>query len=271
MADEKKVEEKPKTGRGGRKGGTNFPHTGLEDALKYSKTLVTRTHSGPQPSETILVTVFGASSWRGKEKESALRAYGLLEGTDNLSATKLAKEIEAAPDPENRTLWRQALLKPPIFAELYTGFQGSDVSPAKLRQLALTKDVHPELGDQCVELFVEGAVYCGLATEHDNVVRIIPQTADVKIPEPSKPEPTVDLPGEEEIEQELEQESAATSPPPVVVPPKREPRVRATDTDAEDTLARSKVQVNLNLNVDSSTDPETLRKQLEYLEKFGVI
>ena len=268
MADEKQ-DEKPKGGRGGRLGGTSFPRVGLEAALKFAATLVTRTHTTPLPSEMVLVAVFGASGWRGKEKASALRMYGLLEGDTNLTATKLAREINAAPDEEKKVLWRQAFLKPPIFADLYTGFQGADVSPAKLRQLALTKEIHPQLGDTCVEIFVEGAVTCGLATEHDNVVRLLPQTADVTIPEPSKPEPALELPGEEEIEQERER--AATPAAAAIVPPKQEHRARTTDIGGEEAPSRSKVQVNLNLNVDSSTDPETLRKQLEYLEKFGVI
>src|SRR5262245_39467514 len=223
MVDEKRPEEKVKTGRGGRLGGTSFPRVGLEAALKYAETLVTRTHTSPLPTETVLVAVFGASSWRGKEKESALRMYGLLEGEDNLSATQLARNINAAPEPEKQALWRQSFLKPPVFAELYKAFQGSDVSPAKLRQLALTKEVHPQLGDTCVAMFVDGAVTCGLATEHDNVVRLIPQTADVTIPEPSKPEPAIELPGEDEIEEE-DQSGAVVqvSPPP---PPKPESKV----------------------------------------------
>lgn len=57
---------KTKTKPTGRKGGTIFPRIPLQEALKYSKKLVSKTAIGSQPEQTVLAGVFGNSGGRGR-------------------------------------------------------------------------------------------------------------------------------------------------------------------------------------------------------------
>jgi len=52
--------------KGGRKGGTVFPRLTLGKALEYATKLVSKTHIGPQPPNTVLVGVFGTAKSDGQ-------------------------------------------------------------------------------------------------------------------------------------------------------------------------------------------------------------
>src|SRR6185369_9443831 len=108
---------KAKTKRTGRKGGTIFPRIALEEALKYSKKLVSKTAIGSQAEKTILSGVFGNSGGPGKIRLSALKQFGLLDGTvAGYKATQLAKDIEAAPDETaKKTLLCRAMMSPKVY------------------------------------------------------------------------------------------------------------------------------------------------------------
>ena len=58
MATESKKRAIPK---GGRKGGTTFPHLELKQAIKFNKKLVSKTHTTSQPAKIILKGVFNNS------------------------------------------------------------------------------------------------------------------------------------------------------------------------------------------------------------------
>src|ERR1035441_1549792 len=102
--------EKPATKKppkGGRKGGTLFPKINLKQSLDYWKKAVSKTHTGPQPEGTILQGVFGNAGPAGRVRASALKQYGLLEGTvEAYKSTKLARDIDAAPDEDRPPLLR---------------------------------------------------------------------------------------------------------------------------------------------------------------------
>lgn len=258
-----KKDEKPRAmPKGGRKGGTTFPRLGLTEALTFSENVTRKTHTGAQSVENIRVGVFGSKGPRGGVKAAALKQYGLLDEEDGTyNATPLAREIDAAPQEERSPLWRRAFLTSKIFAQMYETYQGDEVSRPKLRQLAITKGVHADNADECVDNFVSGALRCGLACgEHEDRVTLVRKDASEPVPDTLEGE-------EEEVQQE--QLTAGNDPPPP--PAKPEPKTKTVESPTDDPPTRGKVQVNLNLHVDSSTDPETLRKQLEYLEKFGVI
>jgi hypothetical protein len=86
-----------KTPKGGSKGGTRFPRLDMAKALTYSKKLVSKTHNGPQPEQTILVGVFNSKGPMGAVRASALKQYGLMEGdAKGYTASALAREIEGA-------------------------------------------------------------------------------------------------------------------------------------------------------------------------------
>ena len=110
--------EKPKTAKarpkGGRKGGALFPKINLEQSLEYSKKLVSKTHTGPMPEKTLLPGVFGSATNPGKVRASALKQFGLLEGSAQArqGATKLAKDVDASTDGGRASLLKRVFLTP---------------------------------------------------------------------------------------------------------------------------------------------------------------
>ncbi|MGA7769829.1 MAG: hypothetical protein WCA27_26810 [Candidatus Sulfotelmatobacter sp.] len=267
MADKK--DDKPRVmPKGGRKGGTTFPRMGLTEALTYSDNVAKKTTTGPQSVENIRLGVFENKGPRGGVKAAALKQYGLLEEkNDTYDSTALARKILAAIDEEKPLLWRQAFLTSKIFAQMYETYQGDLTTRPKLRSVAITKGVHSDNSDECVEHFVSSALKCGLAAEErSDGVQLVAKNASEPAPCPGEDGETGDVNGGAAID------PLAAPPPPAATPdPKVVSRAKADDMSPEGPPARGKVQVNLNLHVDSSTDPETLRRQLEYLEKFGVI
>ena len=269
MTDKKN--DKPRVmPKGGRKGGTTFPRMGLAEALTYSDNAAKKTTTGPQSVENIRLGVFENKGARGAVKAAALKQYGLLEEKkDTYNSTALARKILAAIDEEKPALWRQAFLTSKIFAQMYETYQGDLTTRPKLRSAAITKGVHSDNSDECVEHFVSGALKCGLATEErSDGVQLVAKNASEPTPRSGEDEETGDAQGNG---------GSAIDPAPLPPLPEARPdskiasRTKTDDMGAEDPPARGKVQVTLNLQVDSSTDPETLRRQLEYLERFGVI
>src|SRR5437867_7316365 len=78
MATESKKRAIPK---GGRKGGTTFPHLELKQAIKFNKKLVSKTHTTSQPAKIILKGVFNNSGPVGGVRVSAMKQYALLTGS----------------------------------------------------------------------------------------------------------------------------------------------------------------------------------------------
>lgn len=246
--------------KGGRKGGTLFPKIDLKQALEYSAKLVSRTHTGAQPAKTILPGVFGSATTAGKVRASALKQFGLLEGTSQAyEASKLAKAIAAAPPEEKLALLERAFLNSKLLKDIYDTYCGDTVSTAKIKQQAQTLKVHPESSEECVSIFVASAVEAGLATVDGDSVTLAKKSAggsaDLEKLAPDGTVPTTDVGTEdrEVIEKTQEPEKGADT----------EPEAR---TDRKTTAG-----VTVNLNVDSSSDPDKLQKQLELLRKYGVI
>ncbi|MBW1298114.1 hypothetical protein [Aquimarina litoralis] len=78
----------------GAKGGKRYPKLNLEKAIEYSKRLVSKTHTGPQPKKVILPGVFDSNTWLGGQRLSGTKQYGLIEGDSKAySASELAKQI----------------------------------------------------------------------------------------------------------------------------------------------------------------------------------
>lgn len=132
--------------KGGRKGGSVFPRVALNDAIKYARKLVSKTHTSAQPKDVILSGVVGAKTGTGDVRMSALKQYGFLKGDtkSNFFADELAKKIAAAPPEELVPLYRQAMLKPTVFKKLFDTFHGDTISKAKLKQRAADLKVHPD-------------------------------------------------------------------------------------------------------------------------------
>lgn len=142
--------------KGGRKGGAVFPRIPLADAVVYAKKLVSKTHTGPQSNDVILMGVIGSKHDKGVYGMSALKQFGLMTGDtkSHFSADVLAKKIAAAPSEELIPLFRQAALKPTVFKALFETFHGDTVSKAKLKQRVADLKVHPDETGNCVEVYV---------------------------------------------------------------------------------------------------------------------
>jgi hypothetical protein len=260
MAEAETSGSKKTVPKGGRKGGTLFPKTGLKEALEYSAKLVSKTHTGAQPAKTILPGVFGSGSTPGQVRASALKQFGLLEGTPQAyQASKLAKDIAAAPPEEKPALLERAFLSSKLFKDIFDTYSGDTVSIAKIKQQAQTLKVHPDSSDECVTIFVASALAAGLATADGDSVTLANKGAAPPADSETPPASDTEVAADVETTQEHVDET-----------------VQQGEDGADDKLnmtahRKTAAGVTVNLNVDSSSDPDKLQKQLELLRKFGVI
>lgn len=248
--------------RGGRKGGTLFPKISLKQALGYSKKLVSKTHTGAQPEKTILPGVFGNAGPLGKVRASALKQYGLLEGgVDAYSATKLARDIDAAPNEDSPPLLQRAFLSSRLFKEIFETFHGDTVSKAKIEQRAKGLHVHPESAEECAQLFVDSAVTASLGTLSGESISLVKagggSTEDSALGGGIQEET-----GERKKEDSGDAHLAGESSP-------DKDMGRAQPEKSAKQGARP--GITLTLTVDPSSDPDKLEKQLKLLREYGVI
>ena len=240
--------------KGGSKGGTRFPRLDIKEALEYSKRLVSKTHNGPQPEQTILVGVFNNKGSAGEVRASALKQYGLLEGDANAyTASPLARQIEAALPEERRTLVRKAFLTPKLFKQVYDTLQSETASSARVRQVVVTGDVHPDSADACVKCFIDGAVHAGIGSMSGESIVLVNGAVAVPINDSSDND---DL--EATARPEAEAAAAATA-------------ANANSGDKGTSARTDKPGLTVSINVDSSSDPDKLEKQLKLLRDYGVI
>jgi hypothetical protein len=242
--------------KGGRKGGAVFPRLALKEALVYGKKLVTKTHTGPLAKDLAQKGIFGNSGPLGGVRASALRQYGLLDTNEvGHYATELAKQIVAAPEDEQQPLLQTACLKPSVFKALHDTFHSDTVTRAKIRQQALTKNVHPDAVEDCITFFIESLVTAKLATidgENVKIDAVSQQQSD----EASGGDDTPPRGEEADTETDHEEERGGGSD------------VRREDK-GNNRAPRAVIQVNVTL--DSSLDTEKLEKQLSLLRKYGAI
>lgn len=244
--------------KGGRKGGTQFPQVALKEAIEYSKKLVSKTHTGPQPEKIVLAGVFGSSNWMGKVRASALKQYGLLDGDSKAyAASALAKKIASAPEEDLPALLEKACLRPKVFRSLFDTFKGDKISMARLKQQAANLEVHPENLPKCSEIFIESAVFAKLATEKNNEVFLTTSIGVITAEEPLQEE-NQDATGDsvEDAGSNTVKETIDEDPDPTPNPPQRK-------------VGNATIQISITL--DSSLDTEKLEKQLALLKKFGAI
>jgi len=252
--------------RGGKKGGTMFPRVSLADALIYARKLVSKTHTGPQPRDVILMGVIGSKHDKGELGMSALKQYGLMKGDTklNFSAEELAKKIAAAPSDEAIPLYRKAALKPAVFKSLFDTFHSDTVSKAKIRQRAHDLKVHPDETGNCVDLYLSSMATAEL------VVVAGEQVTHVASADATSLAVAANDGAEGAAMDAAERASEEPSNPP------------SDGSGAEGTevtsLADSRAKVpapravfNVNVTLDSSLDIEKLQKQLELLRRYGAL
>ena len=248
--------------KGGRKGGTTFPRLNLEQAVEYSQKLASKTHTGPQPENVILPGVFGASGAMGKVRASGLKQFGLLEGSPKgYSATDLAKQIVAATEDDRPGLLQTALLKPKIYKTLFETFCSDDVARSRIRQQAANLQVHPDSLDECTNLFVESAIYAGLAKQNGESVSF--NHAEIAS-QPAK--------SDMETEQSIEpaendgQEDAADDEAAKEISP-----AGSRNVVERNITPKTGGRANIDIKIDPSMDPEKLEKLLKVLREYGQI
>jgi len=244
--------------KGGRKGGTIFPRIGLDVALTYSKKLVSKTAISAQPEATILAGVFNNAGSDGKIRLSALKQFGLAEGTAAAyKSTQLGKDIEAAGDDAERIKFvRLAFLKSKTFLELYNTYQDDSTTKAKLKGRAQQLGVHPDASELCADLFIISATAASMANTDGEGIRLAP------------------LSGVSVIsleEQQTEIENSGDDDESIGSTPEESTRERHVDEGSAKPRPRTAADVTLNLNIDSSWDGEKLEKHLGLLRKFGLI
>jgi hypothetical protein len=232
-----------------------FPRYPLDDALEWTKKLVSKTHTGPQPRDIVYSGVVGAKSGTGDVKISALKQYGLLEGKSTAyMASDLARQINSAPPEDMQNFLRSAALHPSVFKTLFDTFHGDDVSRARLRQRVLDLNVHPEEAERCVDVYVSSMATAGLITASGDKLAHLSQFA---LGESAPPHEVNDESGR--VEEGVGGDESADA--------------RDEATDPVESLDRRSPRAvfNVNVTLDSSLDIEKLSKQLEVLKRFGAI
>ena len=263
--------QKTKPPKGGRKGGTIFPRIPLAQVIEYSNNAVRKTHTGPQPAETLYVGVFGNKGPEGQVRASALKQHALLDGdTKGYKASKLAQDIQSATPEEKTDFLRKAFLSSKTFNHIYTTYQGDQVSPARLGQAAAAIKVHPDSVDECVDIFIQGAVTAGLATREGDDLKII-GSSDIGTSAAVQPKEIDD------VTEDAEEEGlgiADTGGKPESLP--KLPAAAAViggrpDGSEPPPPTPKQAGITVAFTVDSSLDAEKLQKHLELLRKYGVI
>jgi len=257
-----------------RKGGTIFPRIDLEQATKYANKLVSKTHTGAQPPATLFAGVFGASGSRGRIRSSALKQYGLMEGSDKdgYKATQLAVRITTSAPEERTPLVREACLRPKVFAVLFETYHGDEVSIAKIRQQAATTKVHPEELENCAELFVASTAFAGLAKRNGDHVQLV-SSAGVNLPERGT-----------EVTDEDEEPDGSETENSVPLDNGSDFESRTKDSPGEtrrdspdgrsgrgNGMPTGRAVIHVNVTLDSSLDTEKLERQLALLRRFGAL
>jgi hypothetical protein len=263
MAESEKVATGKTMPRGVRKGGARFPKIDLKQALNYSKKLVAKTHTGPQAASIVLPGVFANAGSPGEVRASALKQYGLLEGgSDAYKATQLAKDIDAALEEDKQPLLQRAFLNSKPFDQIFQTFRGDTVSKAKIEQRAKGLEVHPELAEECARIFVDSAVTAGLGTLSADMLTLL--SSATASPNTGSDDKYEQGRGEEDLTEELGTNNKGDA---------KDAAIDEGSANKSDSAIpqNNRPGVMLNLNVDSSSDPDKLEKQLVLLRRFGIV
>jgi hypothetical protein len=134
----------------------NYPGIGLAQAINLVRELWNKERRTPV-TEEVAVKDMGYTSLNGATRTylSALRKYGLIEGTDQgVRVSELGMRILHSPEgsPEYQKALQEAALKPELFRELYqTHIEASDENLKSF--LILNKQFSPAGAKQCISAF----------------------------------------------------------------------------------------------------------------------
>jgi hypothetical protein len=241
--------EKKKPPKGGSKGGTRFPRVKLDKAQEYTKKLVSKTHTGPQPASVILPGVFDSAGPTGGVRASALKQYGLLEGSvKDYKATEIACELNNSTPEEIKEKLSKVFLTPPLFKTLFDTFLSDNVTKARIKSQAGNLKVHPDSLDECVDVFISSAITAGLAVENGDTITF---SASPKAYQADELDSLVRETPVDDVAPDL---------------PSQPDRNMGRQMEKSNHL-----KANIDIKIDQSMDPEKLDKQLSLLKKYGLI
>ena len=247
----------------GKKGGAVFPRYDLEAAIVAAKRLVSKSHINPVAQDVYYSGVLQVSGGRAHMKSSALKQFGFLVGNtkDGFSASPRAKQIANLEEgPERAAALRHAAVAPRVFRGLFDAFHGDTVTKGRLKQRAADLNVHPDMLDSCVKVYLDSLSFAGLVTVSGEQVTHA-QNIDVA----SSTKETEELEGEavQDEQQSTETEVAAEE---------QQDEQQGEQTQQKTRISRTgRALIQVNITLDSSLDTEKLAKQLELLKKFGAL
>lgn len=249
-------------GKRGRKGGTTFPRYGLKHLSSYLKSLVSKTHTNSINIEQLNAGVFGvgAKSIPGKVKSSALKQFGLISGDNTkFKATELCSKITMSEGEEQKLLFQNAFSKVAIFVNTLSTFQNSKTEKTKLGQYAVsTLKVHPDMKDDFTNVLLESAEISGLCTIEGTFVTFKSLSPAVTIVDEDINDENLDDDSEENDGSKPEEKGTPETPPSFQNTGSLQKKNQASN-------------INVNIDVDPSMDPEKLEKLLKLLKNYGAI
>lgn len=241
--------------KGGRKGGVQFPRYSLAHLEPYLKELVSKTYTNTISIEQLSAGVFkvGAKSNAGKIKSAALKQFGLLNGDyKKFKATELASKISISEGIDKEKLLRMALFNVVLFKNVFNTYQNSTTDKQKIAQyIVSTLKIHPDVKDDFVKVFIESAVIAKICTLDGNTISF----------NMSEPEDASE--NYEAIEEPITANSDNSEFNNTF--PINNNQINTSRTSGQIS------NINVNIDVDPSMDPEKLEKLLKLLKNYGAI
>ncbi|OFX55631.1 MAG: hypothetical protein A2W86_14140 [Bacteroidetes bacterium GWD2_45_23] len=249
-------------GKRGKKGGTQFPRYSLEHLYPFLKNLASKTHTNSISLEQLSAGVFGlgANSTAGKVKLSALKQFGLITGDyRQLKNTELTTKITMSDGAELKSYLQQAFQKVSVFVNTLNTYQNSKTDKTKIGQYAVsTLKVHPDMKDDFVSVLIESAKISELCTIDGNSVLFGSLSKSI-------PNETITTDSIENETEENTNEDFIETPTQNQV--NFEPRLQSNHSRKSGQISN----INVNIDVDPSMDPEKLEKLLKLLKNYGAI
>lgn len=249
-------------GKRGKKGGTSFPRYSLAHLNQFLNDLASKTHTASITISQLNAGIFkvGANSPLGKVKCSALKQFGLLEGDyTKFKATELCSNITMSDGEEQKKLFEKAFCNVSVFTNALNTYQNSKIEKTKIAQYSVsTLKVHPDMKDEFVKILVYSAEMAGLCTIDGNTINFTNISQEVIPP----------------INEQLHDENieGKDTNAKIIV---EESDMNDGESNGSFSQANKKQghvsNINVNIDVDPSMDPEKLEKLLKLLKNYGAI
>jgi len=252
------MKENDNLSKRGKKGGARFPRYSLVHLDSFLQELVSKTHTNTISLQQLNAGVFklGTKSATGDIKCSALKQFNLIEGdSKKLKATELCSKIAVSEGDEKLELFREAFMKVGAFKNIIETYQNSNIEKQKISQYAVgSLKVHPDMKDEFVKVLLESAQMIKFCTVNGNTVAFINTPLLSALGNEDKIEDNNDESDNESTESYAENKESNFSGQ--IFSQKHQGQVS---------------NINVNLDIDPSMDPEKLEKLLKLLKNYGAI